>query len=571
MRSEKPTIALRSCISITAIILGALFSFFLVVGRSIRLRTDFSLIAEAPVKAVLFFFLFWIILTVLLTLLYKWMDLQSMKTAVSSSLEAVRSSESMNTGGIAEKAKVPALKDFKHPILTRMLILLVMWSLVQIWFLPGNVPADPWHQLKMVMGYQKLNTHHPLFSTLTTGAIYRFGLMIGGQNLGTFLCVLVQDLFASFSFASMITYVRQKSRSAVLGIICLIFMGIYLPYPAYLVSLGKDALYWSYLTLFMLACVRIMLKDEKRYTKVVLVVFGILSCMQRHDALYLVVPTLFLLIFIIDDRQNRKRILISLVLIILVAFAERLFISRVLHLHTDRQTEALSLPLQQIGRYVTKHGSELTDEEIAVIDAVIIYDGIPERYDPVHSNGIKNYSRKEATKQDWIRFFQLWAEKLTEHPLTYLEATMNFVSGYTDPLFVRNHSLDLYQYGVDKDAVQFASYLFPESIRTIGTDYRFVWFTKYPMRLFMSVSLYYWIYMIMIGAVLRKKKNRKRVLFFVFPFLVFAICIASPISGSIRYSMPAITALPLYMMITVLSYRHIADGHNPEISSASQS
>ena len=229
-------------------------------------------------------------------------------------------------------------------------------------------------------------------------------------------------------------------------------------------------------------------------------------------------------------------------------------VKRVLHLHSDRQTEALSIPLMQIGRYVMKHEDEMTPEEIAVIDAVVKYDGMAERYDPTHSNSIKNHSRNKATKQDWMRFFGLWAQKLKEDPLTYVEATMNFVFGYTDPVYIRDETLGMYISDNNKAGRAFATRLLPEKFEAMALSYVRFWRRVFPLRIFMAAASYYWCYLILLGAVLRKKKSRKHVLIFVFPLLVFAICCASPICGSIRYSMPALTALPLFICVTLERY-----------------
>ena len=542
--------------SITALILGALFSVFLVVGRSFRLRTDFSLITEAPWKAVLFFLLFWAVFFCLLSLLYRWMDTLPGKAAGGAGTEPLPGGQENTVSAGQAPAHASALDspDLRHPVLTRMLLLLAMWAAFQVWFLPGNIPSDPWHQLSMFLDYSSWNTHHPFFASVTLGAIYSVGLKIGGMNLGTFFCVLAQDLLGAFTFASMIAYVRRRSKSRVLSICCLLLVGLVPAFPAYMCSLGKDAFYLSYLLLFLLSYVRILLKDEQKYTKLILIIGGTLACMQRHDALYLVVPTLFVLVFLVEGKQQRRLILLSFAAVLFLSVSERLFVKKVLNLHTDRQTEALSIPLQQIGRYVMKHEKELTPEEIAVIDAVVKYEGMGERYDPTHSNSIKNHSRKGTTRQDWIRFFRLWAEKLADDPLTYVEATMNFVFGYTDPAYIRKESLGMYISDGNKDLV-FATYVLPISCQRAARSYVAFWRTYLPFRIFMAPASYYWAYLILLGAVLRKKRNRKHAWFFVFPFLVFAICVASPICGSIRYSMPALTALPLFLCVTLESCR----------------
>ena len=538
-------------ISITALLLGALFAAFLVVGRSFRLRTDFSLITEAPWKAALLFVLFWVIFTAALTLLYHRMD--SEESALTSDRQ-------------------PGKEDFRHPVLMRMLLLLLMWGLFQIWFMPGNIPSDPRRQLSMFLDYSSWNTHHPFFATVTVGSIYWAGLKIGGQNLGTFFCVFAQDLLGAFTFASMLTYVRRRSRSRALSTVCLLFVGLVPAFPAYLCSLGKDAFYLSYLGLFLLSYVRILLKDEMRYTKPVLVVAGTLACMQRHDALYLVIPTLFVLIFLVEGKHQRKMILLSFAAVLFLSLSERMFVSHVLNLHTDRQTEALSIPLQQIARYVSKHEGEqnqaegeegdaasrhdggLTQEEIGTIDAVIEYEGLAERYDPTFSDPVKNRSRK-ASKEDWNRFFRLWAQKLSEDPVTFIEATMNFVFGYTDPYYVREETLGMYISHKGTKYPVFASYLLPKPCQQGAKAYVHFWRTWFPLRLFMAAASYCWICLILLGAVLRRKGSRKYAMIFVFPLLAFAICVASPISGSMRYSMPVLTALPLFLLVTHELYR----------------
>ncbi len=549
MQPKKQPVAHKHIFSITALIIGAVFSLFLVVGRSIRLLTDFKLITAAPWKAVLFFVLFWAIFTVLLTLLYFWMD--SLEIGKTSSVKG--SAEGSAVGSV--EGIGAALKDFKHPVLMRMLLILLMWLPFQIWFMPGNVPADPWRQLNMFLGHSYWHTHHPFVATVTTGSIYWLGMQIGGKNMGAFFCFLVQDLAGAFAYASMIAYVHRKSQSRVLSIVSLLFVGIVPLFPGYVMSLGKDSLYLTYLTLFLLSYVKILLKDEGRYTWIVLVFFGALACMQRHDAIYLVVPTAFVLPILVTGKEMKKRALLWACLILLGAASERLFVSKVLGLHSDSKTEALSLPLQQIGRYVMKHEGELTPEEIETIDAVLVYEGMAERYQPRHSNGIKNHWRKEATKEDWSNLYKFWAEKMLEDPLTYAESIGNSMLGYVDPVYSYTQSLDLYNYTAEGKAEPYATYLFPESTQEAVRSYVKFWRGFPSLKIFMSPASYFWVYIVLLGAVLRKRKIRKLALLFVLPVLSFAICIASPISGSSRYAMPVIVALPLYLLIILLYYR----------------
>ena len=56
--------------------------------------------------------------------------------------------------------------------------------------------------------------------------------------------------------------------------------------------------------------------------------------------------------------------------------------------------ETLSIPFQQTARYSKYHSDELSKEDIAIIDKVLVYDTLAERYDPELADPVKNKFNK---------------------------------------------------------------------------------------------------------------------------------------------------------------------------------
>lgn len=84
----------------------------------------------------------------------------------------------------------------------------------------------------------------------------------------------------------------------------------------------------------------------------------------------------------------------------------------------------LSLPFQQTARFVSEYESEITDEERAVIDRVLIYDQLADRYRPDLSDPVKAVYRKESTAAERIAYLKVWVGLALRHPACCLSATL---------------------------------------------------------------------------------------------------------------------------------------------------
>ena len=535
-----------------ACIVACILSSFLLIGMSLEACTDFSFIIGRKSQmfiALLTFLGFWIILYGCVKWLYVKLDCLKVKTCFCE--------------GVWYKVE-------QHFFVIAFIALLLCWGILSFAFFPGSVPYDGRNELNQYFGITQLNLHHPFFSTMILGLWYEIGYKIAGITGGCVAYVMFQSLCGAVVFGRIAEYVCKKTKRLLFGGLTLLYFGMVPVWWAYMQSIMKDALYVVAFAWFMLEYFKIFFKDNNKYTLMQLAVAGVFACILRNGAWMLILPTLIALW--IACKGIRKSLVAVIAVVLIINYGLNTVLMDKLDLKSDNQVEALSIPLQQIARYVTVHEDEMTDEEKKVIDGVIRYDGISERYNPECSDPIKDKNRREATDEDWQAFWKLWLEKFKDDPITYITATMNHVYGYIDP-FHFYYGLVSYQF-YNKDAITeedkdivYSKYLFPYNIRRGVSSAVYMWDNIPGLSFLVNAGFYTWVGIILIGALLRKKKW-KTVLMFVAPFMNVLMCFASPVNALLRYALPVMAMMPLLILVSLDSLsifeKESKDGINEE-------
>lgn len=91
---------------------------------------------------------------------------------------------------------------------------------------------------------------------------------------------------------------------------------------------------------------------------------------------------------------------------------------------------ALAPMFQQTARYVIDHPKDVTPDEEAAIDAVMGFERLPEEYELLTSDPIKNGFNWHATDDELKAYYRTWVAEGLRHPLTYLKATFAVSSRY---------------------------------------------------------------------------------------------------------------------------------------------
>lgn len=157
----------------------------------------------------------------------------------------------------------------------------------------------------------------------------------------------------------------------------------------------------------------------------------LIICLYRNGTTVIVVFTmLFLIISYRKELGNIVNILDFMLMVIVLCICFNSIIVPAMGITKGNKEEALSIPLQQTARYVLEHGDEITEEEKSIINSVLPYDVLAEKYNPERSNNIKYNFNNEADTETLQAYFRVWLKQFLKHPDTYIQATLSNTSGY---------------------------------------------------------------------------------------------------------------------------------------------
>lgn len=441
-------------------------------------------------------------------------------------------------------------------VLKVFLLFVVVWLLQVLPYFPGSVPHDGRYQLNQFFAYSDMNLHHPYYVTMLMGTIYSIGSKLFGYMGGCIFYVMFQCILGALVFASVCKYIRYRTGRITLCVGSILFYALTPMWWTYIQTLDKSSIAFICITWFTLEYMKILLEEEVAISVYIhIMAAGVCSCLFRNDSKYVIIVAFVVLLVL--KHKMWKRILLISVSAMLIVFGLNAFPTNYLGLKSMNQVEPLSIPLQQIARYVTYHGDELTEEEKKIIDQVVQYEGIADRYNPELSDPVKDHWRP-TDEEEFEAFFSLWLEKLKERPKLYIVATMNNMYGYTDPFYfytgLSRYALYNKESFGDYDAgVVYSNYIFSDEIRSTIFKITYGW-CKIPfLSFFVNPGAYTWLGFVMLGAVLRRRKW-DYALSFCIPVLLTLICFASPVNGLLRYSLPIMAITPLYVMLGVLPY-----------------
>ena len=209
--------------------------------------------------------------------------------------------------------------------------------------------------------------------------------------------------------------------------------------------------------------------------------------------------------------------------------------------------EMLSVPFQQTARYVRDYPEDITEEEYAVIDAILGIEDLAQRYDPNLSDPVKNACTDDpSTVKPYLK---VWLKQFLRHPLVYVEATMNNCYGFFHPNS-REYIFCYTTISSNPDLVfDEIEALMPLKI---AARYFVMLFESFPLTLpLCNAGCHVWLALYLLGKARERKDN-----LFLVPFasvgMSMLVCMACPVFfiNGVRYALPIIFASPLLIALT---------------------
>ncbi len=544
--SKKET---KNCLSIVTV--SSLFSLFMVFGNSYKLIDSWNLVfgnITVFVISILIYLGYYFIFKTILSSIY---DFLEKKNILKKDIK---------------KNKIINFFD-EHPFLCSLIIMVICWLPYIIAYYPIILSPDPSYQIKQFFGIDTkysyynvlidpnvlITNAHPVLHTLLIGSCLKIGTLIGSDNFGLFIYSVIQIAILSSTLAYTIKYMKKINIPIWFRIIALIIYALVPIFPFYSMSGVKDVIFSALMIHYIIIMDKIIRNaNDKKISigKLILAtLLMIFVCLFRHNGIYVIIlsfPFLFLV-----DKLNRKRLIVSLAVLVGFYGCYNNVILPAFKITPGSPREMLSIPFQQTARYVKYHSDELTKEDKEVIDYLIEYETLAERYDPELSDDVKNKYNRFADSDDLKAYFKVWFKGLVKHPGTYIEATMNNVYGYFYPNKTSWYIYSKFDTRILQDGFNY-HYNSLDKLREVFADFGNSYQHIPVIGMGVNIAFNVWLVFIM-TAYLIFKKYYKQVIFLVPTLVSILVCIAGPANTYYRYALPFIFSMPL-MIGMFLSY-----------------
>lgn len=315
-------------------------------------------------------------------------------------------------------------------------------------YYPTWLSVDAVWQIEQILGWAPKSNHHPYFHTMIMKAFF----MIGYRLFGTYTEAIAfytfwQIVVMALVFAFILYQLYKRGTRMPWLILALIFYAV-LPANAMLtICMGKDEFFVA--ALFFYTWTVAEYDSQETFRPVPIFLAGLLLCLLRSNGIFIFLGTSAAL-FISDmwKKAFRKDNLVrndvtdngylkrKYMVIICVFLCYLLYQGPVLHMmdvEAPDTIEGLTMPTQHLLCAYLK-GGELTEEERAMIEAVVPSEKLEEYYHPYLFDPVKGLIREEGNQQviaehKW-EYFKLWLRVGLRNPLQYMVAEVRQTMGY---------------------------------------------------------------------------------------------------------------------------------------------
>ncbi len=332
-----------------------------------------------------------------------------------------------------------------HPFIFCFIVISLCYIPYIIAFYPAVMGYDPSNQILEFMGIHTryidsiipidpnvtITNFNPVLHTLLLGGCFKIGHTIGNDNLGLFIYTIIQCTILISTLSYSIMYMKKNK---VINKLLLIVLGIYslVPvFPFYAISTNKDTIFCCFILLYCLKLHDLIVNKQSTKDYVIMLLIAIMTTVTRNNGIYTILLSLpFTLIWLKDKRK-------PIITVICIVFACYIGYNKVVlpafKISNTSIREMLSIPFQQTARLAKYHPEAFSEKDKEIVDKILEFDTLGERYRPDLSDKVKNKYNIYTTKEDLKKYFGVWAKGLAKYPNVYIDATLNNVYGYFYP------------------------------------------------------------------------------------------------------------------------------------------
>lgn len=464
---------------------------------------------------------------------------------------------------IYRNAKTKLLND-KSFFIMAWTIIFTAWIPYLLTFYPGGLVGDGTTTLEVALQKGLPNHNHWVVLYILT---LKFFLWIGrfisnDINVGPFLYVITESAVFSGVCAAISYKVRKTGIPQLLSWGTVLLYALSGFWATYGMSLWKDGLFSAGVVLIVLLLWEFPKSKEPSFKYCAK--FGILSlflCFWRNNGLYILV--LCLLGFFILLKRQRKRILITGLLVVMCTAIIQGPVYNLLGIGKDSLIESFSVPLQQVAAAIN-NGTELTDSQKEILYATIPKEKWVENYCPTLSDDLKSATDTVYLESHASDFLKVWAQLLVPNFKTYVKAYLMQMLGYWQPGVYRGNYFD---YWIGVEDIFHRGWSEKDLFRSMtGIVVKDELISRMN---FIPSGCMVWLTFFSLAAIMSQKDDRRKRVLVLLPLIASwcVIMIAAPIAYAYRY----IVMLPMAFPITCcLPFCHRVFGDIPETRNGAQ-
>lgn len=527
--------------------LSALLSAFLLIGKSYTAFGNWGFIFASRVQFIIASIAFlgsFILIDVLISCLYSFL--------------------SSNNFFQLSRRPFPEKIEKRYTLFVFCVIVLC-WLPYYILYMPGSIIWDSYWQLNQAFGVNRLSNHHPWVLTLVYGLLMRLGRPIS-DNFGVFITVFSMLLAQAFCYAAVCRKIKEWETPFAINVVSIAFFALFPPFGAYAQVLAKDSIYTALFALFFVLyadiCLAYLRGKPLKYPKkafAVLFFVELAVCLTRNNGIHIVLPADILLFAFMIKGQRRYALTLTLC-IALSYFCVENVIAPAVGVRPGGIKEMLSIPFQQTARYLKEYPEDVTKEERAAIGSVLRVHDLAAKYNPELSDPVKNTYHAGRDKVKLAAYFKkAWFPMLCRHPGVYIESLFNNTFGYYYPFSTRT-ARHAFHFQIEQNKRVNTGffkihYVLPEKITNSFRIAMNAWRRIPVFSHLISPGTYTWLLLVLSGFLFYCGQYRK-LLTLVPLYLTLAVCMASPVNGSLRYALPLVACSPaLFCFCSEHSFR----------------
>lgn len=522
-------------LNIISMLLGGILAFFQVIG----MMTKYNWISNEVILSktvILYMLLIWSTYTILFSaaikIIFNYLDKK-------------------NVTVLHSKISKPTIKGF----FVIAIVFLLLWLPYFLNYYPGITSFDTNYQLLQGFHAVDYSNHHPILHTVIITFITKIGYSLThSYNFGIALCSVIQMIACACTFSFVIYYMRKKCTNRKVVILTFIFFAFCPFVPQFSIAVWKDVPFTLCMTIFIIFLIEIIINDNKilkniKY-KVLLAIIITLLMFFRNNGIYIIMLTFpFVVIF---KRKLWKQIIITfLIPMIFYSFITGPVFEK-LNIEKSSSREMLSIPIQQMARIVKYKYNDIMDSEKDIINQYIPIEKAGELYDPTISDPIKNEFNDDNYNKDKMKLFKLYFKLALKYPEETIEAFICNTYGYYYPEVV-TYAVATGTYKSPFEAEQFLDiYLDPiVKIPIIDKMINSIYEKKIPIvSLIANIGFWFWIFISMAMYCIYKRKY-EMLLIYIPIGILYLTCLASPVSGELRYIYSMFTCMPLLIPYSI--------------------